>query len=459
MNIIQDIAYLVSSCLFVIGIKMQNKVKTARSGNLLSAFGMFLAIVVTLLYPGVVNYVWMGIMALIGSVIGWWWAEVVQMTAMPQMVAIFNGFGGLASALVSASEYIRTSGSVTDMFSFVSALLGTFVGAITFAGSYIAYAKLEGFIKQRPIVYPFQKTTNFLIFVLCIGLGADLVAHPAHYFSYWALMAASLALGALLVFPIGGADMPVVISLLNSYSGIAGAITGFILMNKVLIVSGALVGASGIILCEVMCRAMNRSLVNVIFGSFGQLDESKPGGGSEYTNVKSCSAEEAAMVLDGAQSVIIVPGYGLAAARAQHAVKELAKLLETKGATVKFAIHPVAGRMPGHMNILLAEADVPYEQLYEMDNINPEFEQTDVAIVIGANDVTNPSARNDRGSPIYGMPILDVDKAKSVIVVKRSLSPGFAGIKNPLFENNNTMMYFADGKAAIDALTKELKSL
>ncbi|MBI4431140.1 MAG: NAD(P)(+) transhydrogenase (Re/Si-specific) subunit beta [Candidatus Omnitrophica bacterium] len=458
MNLLVDFSYLISACLFIVGLKLQNRVRTARRGNFLSAFGMLLAIVVTLLLPEVVNYSVIFLMLAMGSAVGFLLAVNVRMTAMPQMVALLNGFGGLASALVSSSEFLR-QGTAADTISLVTTMLGVFVGAITFTGSVLAYAKLEGWVEQQPVTFPLQQVLNLILALACLALGVILTGDRNAAWAFWMIAIISSVLGVLLVLPIGGADMPVVISLLNSYSGIAAAITGFVLMNKVLIVAGALVGASGIILCQIMCQAMNRSLVNVMFGGFGKVEGGTASKDGEYTSVKSCTSDEAALVLDGAQNIIIVPGYGLAAGRAQHSIRELQKLLESKGAAVKYAIHPVAGRMPGHMNILLAEAEVPYEQLYEMNDINPEFEQADVALVVGANDVTNPVARTERGSPIYGMPILDVDKARSVIVIKRSLSPGFAGIKNPLFEKENTMMFFADAKAGIDSLAKELKNL
>jgi NAD(P) transhydrogenase subunit beta len=344
----------------------------------------------------------------------------------------------------------------------VTILLATFVGAITFSGSMIAYAKLEDLVKQQPITYPLQQIVNLIIALVTIGLGVMILANPAAVPAFWGLLATSLLLGILIILPIGGADMPVIISLLNSFSGIAGALTGFVLMNKVLIVSGALVGSSGIILSQIMCKAMNRSLANVLFGAFGKVQESVQGlkeTETGYTNVKSATPEEVALILDAANSVIMVPGYGLAVSRAQHSIRELAKLLQSRGVTVKYAIHPVAGRMPGHMNVLLAEAEVPYNELFEMEEINPDFERADAAIVVGANDVTNPAARNEPGSPIYGMPILNVDKSRSVIVIKRSLSPGFAGIKNPLFEMDKTLMLFGDAKEMLDRLTKEVKNL
>lgn len=457
--IVIDLFYLLAASLFIFGLRKLSAVRTARRGNFLAVAGMVLAIGATLLDKGIINYGWILSGAALGAVVGGLFAVLVRMTAMPQMVALFNGFGGLASALVAVSEFVKSDGVLTTGI-LIPMELGIFIGALTFTGSLIAFGKLQGLVSQQPVVFPLQKTLNLLITLGCIALGVLLVLSPDQSLSFWVILTAALLLGVLLVIPIGGADMPVVISLLNSYSGLAAAVTGFVLMNKMLIIAGSLVGAAGLILTQIMCRAMNRSLANVAFGAFGQVEEGGgQKGGQDYANVKSCTGEEAAMMLDAAKSVVVVPGYGLAVARAQHAVKKLGALLESRGATVKYAIHPVAGRMPGHMNVLLAEADVPYEQLYEMDAINPEFDQTDVVLVIGANDVVNPAAKNEPGSPIYGMPVLDVDQARSVIVIKRSLSPGFAGIKNPLFENEKTVLFYSDAKKALDQLATEVEEL
>lgn len=456
-SVIIGFSYLVSAVFFILGIKRLSSVKTARSANGLAALGMLIAIAVTLISREILRYELIVAGIILGSLIGGFSARLVRMTAMPQMVALFNGFGGMASALVASAQLVQVGAGGSD-FLITTIFLSAFVGAVTFTGSMIAFGKLQGIVKQSPVVYPFQKTINLLLALGILTAGVLLVVGFNPEVMFVLVAGLSLLLGILLVLPIGGADMPVVIALLNSYSGIAAAMTGFVLMNNMLIIAGSLVGASGLILTRIMCRAMNRSLANVAFGAFGKEEVGRRESG-EYKGVKSCTAEEAAMILDSAQSIIVVPGYGMAVARAQHAVRELTQLLESKGKKVQFAIHPVAGRMPGHMNVLLAEADVPYEQVVEMDKINPEFKSTDVALVIGANDVVNPSARSEKGSPIYGMPILDVDKARTVIVIKRSLNPGFAKIKNPLFENENTLLFFKDAKAAAAELMSETKEL
>lgn len=453
-----DLCYIVAAALFIVGIKRMSAPKTARAGNLLAAVAMLLAIVITLFDRQILGYGWIVAGIIIGSLLGAISARKVAMTAMPQMVAVFNGFGGIASAFVAYSEYLRATS--LDSLNLTIMILCGIIGGITFSGSILAFMKLQGLAFQRPFVYRGQQLVNIAFAALLLAASVGLVLMPSQQILFASILFVALLLGLLVVVPIGGADMPVVISLLNSFSGVAAGIAGFILMNKVLIVSGAIVGAAGLILTEIMCKAMNRSLINVMFGAFGTVEkgiEKKESGG--YENVKSTTSEEVAMLLDGARLVVIVPGYGLAVARAQHAIRELDKCLQARGTEVKYAIHPVAGRMPGHMNVLLSEAEVPYDQLFEMDEINPEFERADMALVVGANDVTNPAARNEKGSPIYGMPILNVDKASSVVVVKRSLSPGYAGIKNPLYENENTMLLFDDAKIAIEKLTKELKGL
>ncbi|MBU0529359.1 NAD(P)(+) transhydrogenase (Re/Si-specific) subunit beta, partial [bacterium] len=385
----------------------------------------------------------------------------VKMTGMPQMVAIFNGFGGGASALVAAAEFYTKAGT-TDSSTFLlsTIALSVFVGTLTFTGSFVAFGKLQGFISGQPIVFKGQKVLNAIIALLIIAFAVGVVVVPANMYWYFiGLIVFAALIGITLVIPIGGADMPVVISLLNSYSGIAAAATGFVLLNNGLIISGALVGASGLILTNIMCKGMNRSLPNVIFGAVGLSQESASGGVGQQMNIKSYSTEEAAMIFDAADKVIIVPGYGLAVAQAQHAAREVADYLESKGKKVLYAIHPVAGRMPGHMNVLLAEANVPYDHLKDLDEINPEFETCDVALVLGANDVVNPAARHDKSSPIYGMPILDVDKSRTVIVNKRTMNPGFAGIQNELFGFDNTIMVFGDAKQMLTDLLKNLKEL
>ncbi|MEZ9198260.1 NAD(P)(+) transhydrogenase (Re/Si-specific) subunit beta [Shewanella sp. 10N.286.54.B9] len=450
------LAYLVAASLFILGIKGLTKPRTAVRGNQLSALGMFIAVVVTLLDQSILSYEWIIAGVLLGGTIGAVMATKIQVTSMPQMVAMLNGFGGGASLFIALANFLDPE-SATHTVALVSISATVIIGAVTLSGSFIAFAKLQELISGNPIKVPGNKIFNALLLISAIGLAVAIVMDPSNINLIYALVAVSLVLGLLLVIPIGGADMPVVIALLNSYSGIAAATTGFITGNTVLIVSGSLVGASGIILTQIMCKAMNRSLFNVLFGVMAEGGETVDADEVYAGKVTSSSPEEVAMLLETAERVVIVPGYGLAMAQAQHAVRELASVMEARGTNVLYAIHPVAGRMPGHMNVLLAEAEVPYEQLIEMDEINPQFEQTDVAIVIGANDVTNPMAREDKGSPIYGMPILNVDKARTVVVVKRSLSPGFAGLPNPLFAMDNSVMLFGDGKKAIVELTQSLK--
>ncbi len=457
----ERLLYLVAAVLFITGLKRLQSPETARSGNRISAVGMLLAILVTVADAGIVSYTMIAAGMVVGSALGLWLAYSVKMTAMPQMVALLNGFGGGASLLVAVAEYLHTSGSGTAVAPDVaiSTHLGVLIGAVTLTGSFVAWAKLQEVLTGKPITFPAQKPVNGFIFVAILGLAVWLVADAAApHAAFYALVGLSLLLGVMLVIPIGGADMPVVISLLNSYSGIAGAMTGFIIQNEVLIVSGALVGSSGIILSMVMCKAMNRSLANVIFGAFGSASSSS-GKLAEGLTVNSTNVEEAALQLAYAQQVIIVPGYGLAVAQAQHQVRELTELIEKRGGVVKFAIHPVAGRMPGHMNVLLAEANVPYDKLFDMEDINPEFERTDVVLVIGANDVVNPAARTDPGSPIFGMPILHADAARRIIVLKRGMSAGFAGIENELFYNPKTQMLFGDAKGTLGKLLAEVKQV
>ncbi len=448
---IVNIAYLIAAVLFILGLKGLAHPRTAVRGNLMGALGMLLAIVVTLLDRHIISFEMIIIGAVLGALIGAVLAVKIQMTAMPQMVAVFNGFGGGASVLVAGAALIETliATHTPDMQLTIATVASGLIGAVTFWGSMVAFGKLQGIISENAVIYPGQKTINAILGLIVIGFGVWLVIDPTIITNYWILVAVSSVLGILLTIPIGGADMPVVIALLNSYSGLAAAATGFVLNNNVLIISGSLVGASGIILSNIMCKAMNRSLTNVLFGVMGP-SESGPSADDVYAGrVKATSPEEVAMLMDGAQKVAIVPGYGMAVAQAQHAVRDLTNLLNSKGIDVVFGIHPVAGRMPGHMNVLLAEANIPYDKLLEMDTINSEMDTVDVAIVLGANDVVNPVARTDPKSPIAGMPIIDVDKARTVVVIKRSLSPGFAGIPNPLFALDNSLMLFADGKKAI----------
>ncbi|MBD2311049.1 NAD(P)(+) transhydrogenase (Re/Si-specific) subunit beta [Desertifilum sp. FACHB-1129] len=457
-----QVAYLVAASLFIIGLKKLGSPATARNGNLLASVGMLLAVVATLLDRQVLNYEMILAGIAIGSLIGAIAAQKVAMTAMPQMVGLFNGLGGAASALVAIAEYWRLLGNASAIApdSNISIILSVFIGGVTFTGSMIAFAKLQGIMSGAPIKFPFQQTLNIL---LLVGFGIAsvyLLVSVPNPTVFLGIIGLSLVLGVLFVIPIGGGDMPVVVSLLNSLSGVAASAAGFVVMNNVLIISGALVGASGLILTQIMCKAMNRTLPSVLFSGFGTAEGTAAAGGSTANqSVRSIDSEESAMMLGYARSVVIVPGYGMAVAQAQHAVRELADQLERLGVEVKYAIHPVAGRMPGHMNVLLAEANVPYPQLYDMDDINPQFDQTDVALVIGANDVVNPAAKSNKSSPIYGMPILEVDKAKHTIVVKRSMSTGFAGVDNDLFYKDKTMMLFGNAKDVIAKLVSEVKQL
>ena len=456
------LTYLAAAACFIVGLKRLSSPKTAPSGNTLAAFGMLIAIVTTLVHQDVVRFEGIVIGIVVGSAIGALTAQRVAMTAMPQMVAAFNGFGGAASGLVAAAELVRFSleGSTPDIAISIPIVLGTVIGAVTLTGSFIAFAKLQEVMTGAPISFPLQQPVNILLGLGLLALCVGVVLEPGDLRIFWGLMALACLLGVLIVIPIGGADMPVVISLLNSYSGLAACATGFVISNQGLIISGSLVGASGIILTQIMCKAMNRSLANVLFGAFGQVSTQTGGAAALATGpVKSGSAEDAAMILDAARSVIIVPGYGLAVAQAQHAVRELGDALIERGTEVRYGIHPVAGRMPGHMNVLLAEADVPYELLVEMEEINPSFPRTDVALVIGANDVTNPGARDDPTSAIYGMPILEVDRAKTVMVCKRSMNPGFAGVDNPLYTMDQTMMLFGDAKSMVEGIVSSLREL
>ena len=462
MNIYIQFAYLIASVLFIIGIKKMNKTSEARAGNQLSAVGMFIAILATVVQVEALSLVDIFVCIVIGSAIGLYVAYKVEMTQMPEMVALFNGFGGLASVAVSISDYWLKSQENSldiDIITGVSIVLSIFIGGITFTGSMIAWGKLSGKVNGNAIIFGGQHPLNLLLFVASIVASALAVIYQAEPIYVLILTALSLLLGVLTVIPIGGADMPVVISLLNSYSGMAACTTGFVLNNNVLIVAGALVGASGIILTNIMCKAMNRSLVSVLLGGFGTTTSSVAAESGSEIVVKEVGVEEAAMLFDSASSVIVVPGYGMAVAQAQHVIRELCELCEKRNIDFRFAIHPVAGRMPGHMNVLLAEANVPYDKLVEMDDINDDFSNTDVVFIVGANDVVNPAARTNPQSPIFGMPILNADKARTVIVSKRSMGKGYAGVENELFGYPNCLMLFGDAKQTITKLVGEMKEM
>jgi NAD(P) transhydrogenase subunit beta len=458
-----NLFYLATIICFILALRFLSSPTTARRGNWIGAVGMAIAIVVTLLHEDV-HVGWRIIVGgAIGGAFGAVAARRVKMTAMPQMVALFNGVGGGAAALVSLAEFHNTAPDPGRLHGDISTaiVLSALIGSVSFAGSMVAFAKLQELIQGRPITYPGQQVGNLVLLALIVAAGVAVVAGAEQQWLMYAVLLGSLLFGVLFVLPIGGADMPVVISLLNAFTGLAAAATGFELGSNVLIVSGALVGASGTLLTMLMGRAMNRSIGNVLFGAFGKV---QVGGGAAALvdgdgTIRSATAEDVAIMLAYANRVVVVPGYGMAVAQAQHAVRELADELEKKGVGVDYAIHPVAGRMPGHMNVLLAEANVPYPALKEMDEINPDFPQTDVALVIGANDVVNPAARNDPASPIYGMPILDVDNAKQIVVMKRSMNPGFAGIDNPLFIDPKTVMLFGDAKESVLKLVTGVKSL
>jgi NAD(P) transhydrogenase subunit beta len=473
--LIMQLAYLLSAVLFILGLKRLSHPDTARGGNRLAAIGMLLAIVATLVGEQILTWQWIIAGLLIGTVIGGFMARFVKMTAMPQMVGLFNGLGGLASGLVAAAEFLRYSMGVAGtadvpLDGSISIMLGTLIGAVTFSGSLIAFGKLQGIVTEKAVKYPGQQFLNAILFLGILAAAAYLVIMTPDAIAatdtgtvnivYYALWGGAILLGVLLVIPIGGADMPVVVSLLNSYSGLAASAAGFVLNNNVLIISGALVGASGLILTRIMCKAMNRSLVNVIFGSFGQTTGGGPvAKGEKHTmaDVNAVQADDVAMLLAYAKQVVIVPGYGLAVAQAQHKLRELCDNLESRGVNVKYVVHPVAGRMPGHMNVLLAEANVPYNQLYEPDDVNPDITNVDVCLVVGANDVVNPAARDEPDSDLYGMPIIEVDRAKHCVVMKRSLNPGFAGVDNELFYLRNTMMFFGDAADSIGRILEEVK--
>ncbi|MEA5529109.1 NAD(P)(+) transhydrogenase (Re/Si-specific) subunit beta [Dolichospermum sp. UHCC 0684] len=458
-----QLTYLVAASLFILGLKKLGSPASARNGNLVAAVGMLLAIVATMLDQHVLNYEMILVGLAIGSVIGAVIAYKVQMTEMPQMVGLLNGLGGASSALIAVAEFWRLldSSQPIPLDVNISMLLDVLIGGVTLTGSFLAFAKLQGLISGTPITFPLQQPFNLLLLGSYLAGSAYLIMTPDSLPVFLGVVAVSLVLGVMFVLPIGGGDMPVVISLLNSLSGVAAAAAGFVVMNNMLIIAGALVGASGLILTEIMCKAMNRSLFSVLFSAFGSVSTATAGvaAGASDQPVRSIDAEEGAMMLGYARSVVIVPGYGMAVAQAQHSVRELADQLERMGVDVKYAIHPVAGRMPGHMNVLLAEANVAYTQLYDMEDINPQFEQADVALVIGANDVVNPAARSDKNSPIYGMPILEVDRAKQTIVIKRGMSAGFAGVDNELFYKAKTTMLFGSAKDMVAKLVSEVKQL
>ncbi|HLX21385.1 MAG TPA: NAD(P)(+) transhydrogenase (Re/Si-specific) subunit beta [Gaiellaceae bacterium] len=459
---LSNLLYLVTIVTFILALRYLSDPARARRGNQIGAAGMVLAIVVTWVKIGATSWWAIAVAMAIGGGFGAFAARRVKMTAMPQMVALFNGVGGGAAALIALAELHRIlpQPGRPKLDIAVAIFLSALIGAISFSGSMVAFAKLQELIQGRPITYPGQKVANLALLAACVVLGIVLVAGVQDEWLLWVLVGGAAVFGILFVLPIGGADMPVVISLLNAFTGLAVAVGGFELENNVLIVSGMLVGASGTLLTLKMGAAMNRSIANVLFGAFGQISTgAAAAAATDGGTVRSASAEDVAVMLAYAHKVVFVPGYGLAVAQAQHDVRQLADLLEAKGVEVSYAIHPVAGRMPGHMNVLLAEANVPYPQLKEMDDANPEFSRTDVAVVVGANDVVNPDARSNESSPIYGMPILNVDDAQTVVVLKRSMNPGFAGIENPLFYNPKTVMLFGDAKASIEKLIQDVKAL
>ena len=459
-EIVVNLIYILAAMLFIFGLKMLGSPETARRGNLVSASGMFLAVVVTLLDQSIIDFSFILIGVCIGSLIGFFAATRVKMTAMPEMVALFNGFGGIASLLVGSSEYLV--GFDPNSALLIAIYLTVLIGGVTFSGSLIAWGKLSEIISGKPFLYKGQQIINALLLVFILLSGLEMIFFQGLFtenqFQILGIICLlAFTLGILFVIPIGGADMPVVIALLNSFSGLAACAAGFVILNNVLIVSGALVGASGLILTNIMCKAMNRSLANVLFSGFGAVTDTASGETADQGEVRPVNTADAYLILEAASSVLIVPGYGMAVAQAQHSVRELGELLEANGAEVKYAIHPVAGRMPGHMNVLLAEANVSYDVLVEPEDVNPIMETVDVCMVIGANDVVNPDAKENEGSPIYGMPIIETDRAKTVFVLKRSMASGFAGIQNPLFFKSNTRMLFGDAKESVSNLVAEFK--
>ena len=458
-GVLINIGYLTASVLFILGLKGLTHPRTAVRGNLMGATGMFIAVLLTLTSQRIISYEMILIGLVIGGAIGAVLAIKIQMTEMPELVALFNGFGGAASVLVAGAALFESAGGTdVPMMQLTIAIAASgLIGAVTFWGSLVAFGKLKGLVNENAFLFSGQQVINAVLGIITLCLAVWVVIDPTNGMAYWGLVGVASVLGVLLVMPIGGADMPVVVALLNSYSGLAAAANGFVLSNNVLIITGSLVGASGLILTQIMCKAMNRSLTNVLFGVLAPVGGGPSADDVYAGKVKSASPEEVALLFDAARRVAIIPGYGMAVSQAQHPVASLANLLESRGVTVEYHVHPVAGRMPGHMNVLLAEADVPYEALKDMDEANETIEQVDVALVIGANDVVNPVARTDPSSPIAGMPIIDVDKAKTVVVIKRSLSPGFAGIPNPLFALDNSLMMFGDGKKMVQDMVAALK--
>jgi H+-translocating NAD(P) transhydrogenase subunit beta len=455
VNSIPQLLYLIAASLFVLGLKNLSSARTARRGNFLAASGMFIAVIVTLFDRQIVEFQYVILGVIVGGAIGVVMAKKVQMTAMPQMVALLNGFGGGASALVAFSEYFWLP-DVVGIHILITLILSLLIGTLTFFGSVIAFSKLQGLLQDAPVVFPFQKIFNSLLVLAVVVLGVIFVLNPALWWIPLVIVLIAAILGITSVLPIGGADMPVVISLLNSYSGVAAAMTGFVLSNNMLIIGGSLVGAAGLILTDLMCKAMNRSLPNVLFAAVGATAEQLKKIAAQRS-VTKYTPVDAVTMLDSASSVVIVPGYGLAVSQAQGVLHEMTSILMNRGVNVRYAIHPVAGRMPGHMNVLLAEANVPYDLLVEMDDINDDFKSTDIALVIGANDVVNPAARSKKESVLYGMPILNVDHARTVMIVKRSLAPGFAGEDNELFYADKTMMVFGDAKQVVTKIVQNLK--
>ena len=448
-----DFAYIVAAVLFILSLKWLSSPATARHGVIAGEIGAALAVAATLFNPALVQYKWIAVALIVGAAIGIP-LGLVRMTAVPQRTALSHAFGALSATMIGIAEYYVHAPHVTK-FSMVEIAMEVIIGSLTFTGSLIAAGKLQEILPQRPITYRGQNIVSLSVLGSAIVIAIVLTIHPEYIYLFPAMVGVALLFGILLVTPIGGADMPTVISLLNSYAGLSAALLGFVLNSKVLVVAGALDGSSGFILSVIMCKAMNRSFTNVMFGAFGQVQAGTKAVAEERT-VRSANAEEAAAILSATTKVAIVPGYGMAVAQAQHKVRELYEILTKKGIDVRFGIHPVAGRMPGHMNVLLAEADIPYDRLFDMDDMNSDLPQVDVALIIGANDVTNPAARSDQSSPIYGMPIIDVDKAQTVMVIKRGMSPGFAGIDNPLYYEDKTLMLFGDAKAFVGEIVREL---